>query len=239
MKKQRNLTFDNAIQHDADEIDFFGKFQKVQIIDTMIDGLQRLKTLVIEEEKNKVELPKIVKKQSLKPSDSRNKISPAKEKNERINSNQKIEKKILDKNLLEISKILETENENETPKNVKNIKITKKKVDETPQTIKAHTNLFKVAIKRGKISFNSRDSQMNILNDFSKNVNLLTQEMISNSNNVSNINMKSSNENSFIGQNAKKRIYKEIIKKGQVHTIMDRICLCWITATIKVSQGLF
>ena len=131
----------------------------------MIDGLKKLKTLVIEEENNKLDfmLPKLDKKNSNELKRKIAKSNEAKnEYNHKINSNLK--------EMNEISKILETENENETPKaNTKSKKIRNNftsiivdkqlnlnssndekssKNSEIKLKIEPQTNLFKSAIKR-------------------------------------------------------------------------------------------
>ena len=135
----------------------------------MIDGLKKLKTLVIEEENNELgfKLPKLEMTDNTKTKELRKKIAksndPKNEYNHKINTNLK--------EMLEISKILETENENETPKdktklkdkklsnNLTYIRVDKQlnlnssnekssKNSEIRLKIGPQTNLFKYAIKR-------------------------------------------------------------------------------------------
>lgn len=76
----------------------------------MIDGLQKLKTLVIEEDG---------KSRNYSKPNSENESLKSQRRKESFNSNElylQPYKNKVDKTMLEISKILETDNENETPK---------------------------------------------------------------------------------------------------------------------------
>lgn len=201
------MTFDNSILNSVNNSKNFGNHEKIKIIDTMIDGLQRLKTLVIEEEtkRNDKVFPKIIKKNNLN-AEERKKISRSNEENKAANnSNYKI-----DKTMLEITKILETENENETPsekklnkqpflinKNLKN----KEETSHSSLQNSRYSNFFKAAIKRYKNNY-FRDSPITILNQFSNNVKLLTKDLFPQAN-TSLSNIRTSNDNSFLNHNSK------------------------------------
>jgi hypothetical protein len=117
----------------------------------MIDGLQKLKTLVIEEEgKTRNPQRKLKQVHSLK-SQSRKNSSHSNE-----NLIQPVKFKI-DKTMLEISKILESDNEVETPKDklLKENEIYKKVTKRSNENLSIsllsqskHSNFFKNAIKR-------------------------------------------------------------------------------------------
>lgn len=127
---------------------FVGRAEKIKIIDTMIDGLQRLKTLVIEEEKTK-KLPQI-KKQSSIAHNTDNSTVESSQNSRNFGSKDKHIK--FDKTMLEISKILETEKEYDTPSNDKNpSKFYRRQEENKPDGKGSQTNLFKSGgAKRGK-----------------------------------------------------------------------------------------
>jgi hypothetical protein len=118
----------------------------------MIDGLQKLKTLVIEEEGKTRNHPKKIKQSDSLKSQSR-KISS--HSNENLIQPAKFK---IDKTMLEISKILESENENETPKDkllLKENEIFKKVSKRSNENLNIsllsrskNSNFFKNAIKR-------------------------------------------------------------------------------------------
>jgi hypothetical protein len=151
IKKSRNLTFANAINNPRLNKSESVNHEKIKIIDNMIDGLQKLKTLVIEEEGKTRNHPKKIK-QSDSLKSQRRKISS--HSNENLIQPTKFK---IDKTMLEISKILESDNENETPKDYlrKDNEVYKKVTKRSNENLhisllsqSKHSNLFKNAIKR-------------------------------------------------------------------------------------------
>jgi hypothetical protein len=151
IKKNRNLTFANAINNPRLNKSESVNHEKIKIIDNMIDGLQKLKTLVIEEEGKTRNHPKKIKQSDSLKSQGR-KISS--HSNESLIQPTKFK---IDKTMLEISKILESDNENETPKdklrkdNEDYKKVTKRSNENLHISLLSqskHSNFFKNAIKR-------------------------------------------------------------------------------------------
>ena len=106
----------------------------------MIDGLIKLKTLVIDEEgKNKSYYPKIIKQSK----DERPRIY-------RVNHQKQYKTPGTDLASQEISRILETENENDTPKDIHNISKHMIRLNKqgSISTKNPQSNSFKTALKK-------------------------------------------------------------------------------------------